>query len=215
VAAERLRIARELHDVVAHSMSVIAVQAGVAGHVIDTRPELAKDALSTVETLTRSALAEMRRLLGVLRTADEPSAALAPSPGLADLPELVSGLAIAGLPVDLQLDGDRGQVPAGADLSGYRIVQEALTNVLRHGGPAARVLVHCTPGAVEIDVQDAGRPAVNGAARPTSQAGNGHGLIGMRERVAVFGGQLSAGPSRGGGYRVHAVLPFDEPAATR
>jgi signal transduction histidine kinase len=202
VTAERLRIARELHDVVAHSMSVIAVQAGVANHVIDSRPELARQALATVETNTRAALVEMRRLLGVLRQGDEPSASLAPAPGLDDVPELVRQLAEAGLRVRLRREGEPAGLPDVADLSAYRIVQEGLTNVLRHGGPEAEVVIGYAPGGLTIRIGDGGRPA--GA--PTT--GSGHGIIGMRERVALFGGDLSAGPRAGGGFDLVATLPY-------
>jgi signal transduction histidine kinase len=201
VTEERLRIARELHDVVAHSMSVIAVQAGVAHHVIDSRPELARQALATVETNSRSALVEMRRLLGVLRQEDEPSAALAPSPGLAEVPRLVAQFAEAGLRVDVRTTGTADGLPDGVDLSAYRIVQEGLTNVLRHGGPAATVTIDHEPGLVRVSIGD------DGPAR-ASRDEPGHGLIGMRERVAVFGGTLTAGPRPGGGFDLAATLPY-------
>ncbi len=201
VADERLRIARELHDVVAHSMSVIAVQAGVAHHVIDSRPELARQALATVETNTRSALVEMRRLLGVLRQEDEPSGALTPSPGLADVPRLARQFIEAGLRVEVKVVGAADGLPDGVDLSAYRIVQEGLTNVLRHGGPEATVTIEHEPGLVRVAVADDG-PARESRGEP------GHGLIGMRERVAVFGGTLTAGPRPGGGFDVAATLPY-------
>jgi len=215
VGEERLRIARELHDVVAHAMSVVAVQAGVANHVIDSRPEAAREALATVETNTRAALVEMRRLLGVLRQGDEPSASLAPAPGLAEVPVLVQQFAQAGLTVDVRVDGAPGAVPDGVDLSAYRIVQEGLTNVLRHGGPRAEVVIGYPGSAVAIEITDDGRgggPSGAGGAGGEPGAavvGPGHGLIGMRERVAVFGGRLFAGPRDGGGFRVAAVLPFE------
>jgi signal transduction histidine kinase len=209
VTEERLRIARELHDVVAHAMSVVAVQAGVANHVIDSRPHLARQALDTVEANTRAALVEMRRLLGVLRQADDQTPSLAPAPGLADLPTLVRQLSEVGLTVDLRADDPPpGGVPDGVDLSAYRIVQEGLTNVLRHGGPEARVAIGYPAGAVEIEVCDDGRPP-DRAPRPRGVTeGPGHGLIGMRERVAVYGGTLTAGPRPGGGFRLAATLPF-------
>jgi hypothetical protein len=208
VSEERLRIARELHDVVAHSMSVIAVQAGVANHVIDSRPDLARDALSTVETNSRAALVEMRRLLGVLRQGDEPSASLAPTPGLSEVPALVRRLARAGLDVAVSVEGSPSGVPDAVDLSGYRIVQEGLTNVLRHGGPAARVTIGYRRGALDLSVVDDGRPP--GAARVEPASGAGQGLIGMRERVAVFGGRFTAGPRPDGGFAVTATLPYAE-----
>jgi signal transduction histidine kinase len=221
VGEERLRIARELHDVVAHSMSVIAVQAGVANHVIDSRPELARQALATVETNTRSALVEMRRLLGVLRQGDEPSASLAPPPGLSQVADLVEQFRQAGLTVDLRLDGEPDAVPDGVpdgvDLSAYRIVQEGLTNVLRHGGPRAKVTIEHRAGAIEIDISDDGRRPDQEfvASAPVADAGRGagHGLIGMRERVSVFGGTLVAEDRPGGGFRLAATLPFGGTAA--
>jgi signal transduction histidine kinase len=215
VIEERLRIARELHDVVAHSMSVIAVQAGVANHVIDTRPDLARQALGTVETSTRAALVEMRRLLGVLRHADEPSAGLAPSPGLAEVDRLVAQLAEVGLTVRVRTGGTAVDLSDGLDLSAYRIVQEALTNVLRHGGPVAEVRIDYTEAAVRISVSDDGRHGGSAARdrapgqRPAGQGPAGHGLAGMRERVAVFGGTFAAGPRPGGGFDLRATLPYD------
>jgi signal transduction histidine kinase len=206
VTAERLRIARELHDVVAHAMSVVAVQAGVANHVIDSRPDLAREAIGTVETSTRAALVEMRRLLGVLRQGDESAGELAPSPGLGQVPALVAQLADVGLTVRVRTDGDARDLPDGVDLSAYRIVQEGLTNALRHGGPVADVTVRHRPGVVEIEVSDDGRSG------GPSTAGAGHGLLGMRERVAVYGGTLTAGPRPGGGFRLVATLPYGEPA---
>jgi signal transduction histidine kinase len=207
VTEERLRIARELHDVVAHAMSVVAVQAGVAHHVIDSRPELAREALGTVETTTRAALVEMRRLLGVLRAPDEPAAALQPTPGLADVDALAAQLAGVGLAVRVTVEGTPEPVPGGVDLSAYRIVQEGLTNVLRHGGPAAEVTVRHRPGLVTVEIRDDGRPG------PASTAGAGQGLIGMAERVAVFGGELTAGPRPGGGWQLVAALPFGRATA--
>jgi signal transduction histidine kinase len=232
VTEERLRIARELHDVVAHSMSVIAVQAGVANHVIDSRPDLARTALATVETNSRSALVEMRRLLGVLRQENEPSASLTPAPGLADVRWLVDQFSESGLTVEVEITGAEHQIPDGVDLSAFRIVQEGLTNVLRHGGPRAAVRIAYEPGAIAVAIADDGR-AARGPARPADRdrpaverlaggedraegesrvgpATSGHGLIGMRERVAVFGGTLRAGPRPGGGFEVAATLPYDE-----
>jgi signal transduction histidine kinase len=206
VAEERLRIARELHDVVAHSMSVIAVQAGVANHVIDSRPDLARQALSTVETNTRAALVEMRRLLGVLRSPGESSASLVPAPGLSDVPRLRDQFVEAGLQVEVSVSGAPVGVPEGVDLSAYRIVQEGLTNVLRHGGPAATVAIGYEPGLVRLAIGDSGSDA-----EPSSEPG--HGLIGMRERVAVFGGTFTAGPRPGGGFDLLATLPYAEAAA--
>jgi signal transduction histidine kinase len=207
VAEERLRLARELHDVVAHSISVIAVQSGVGAHVASTQPEEAAKALAAIEATSRAALTELRRLLGVLRQEDEPQGDLAPVPGLADLDGLLAEVAKAGLAVRLQVEGRPAQLPAGVDLSAYRIVQEALTNVVKHAGSArAQVAIRYRDHEVLVEVTDDGR----GAAAPTGdgRARVGHGLIGMRERVAVFGGDLEVGPRPGGGFRVAARLPL-------
>jgi signal transduction histidine kinase len=203
VADERLRIAQELHDVVAHSMGVIAVQAGVGAHVIDNDPAEAKKSLEAIATTSRSTLTEIRRLLGVLR-ADE-AGEYQPAPGLADLDRLVADVDSAGLPVDVRIEGTRHDVPPGVDLTAYRIVQEALTNVLKHAGPAhAKVIVGYEPSALRLEIADDGR-GVNGRATE-----GGHGLVGMRERVGVYGGTLEAGPVVGGGFRVRARLPYGE-----
>jgi signal transduction histidine kinase len=208
VAEERLRIARELHDVVAHSMSVIAVQSGVGAVVADSQPEEARKALAAIEATSRAALDELRRLLGVLRQDGEPQGSLAPVPGLADLDSLLAELAKAGLAVRLRVEGTRPQVPPGVDLSAYRIVQEALTNVVKHAGPAQAQVVVVGYGDQEItmEITDDGRGAAVLAG--DGRAGSGHGLIGMRERVALFDGDLEAGPRSGGGFRVAARLPF-------
>jgi signal transduction histidine kinase len=207
VVEERLRLARELHDVVAHAMSVIAVQSGVGAHVANTQPKEAAKAVAAIEATSRAVLTELRRLLGVLRQADEPQGDLAPVPGLADLDGLLAEVAKAGLAVRLQVEGRPAQLPAGVDLSAYRIVQEALTNVVKHAGPArAQVAIRYRDHEVMVEVTDDGR----GAAAPTGdgRARVGHGLIGMRERVAVFGGDLQTGPRPGGGFRVAARLPL-------
>ncbi len=203
VADERLRIAQELHDVVAHSMGVIAVQAGVGAHVIDTDPVEAKKSLDAIAATSRSTLTEIRRLLGVLRADD--GGAYEPAPGLGDLDRLVSELQSAGLDVDVAITGTRHDVPPGVDLTAYRIVQEALTNVLKHAGPAhAQVVVGYEPLALRLEIADDGR-GVNGRASE-----GGHGLVGMRERVGVYGGSLQAGPVAGGGFRVIARLPYGD-----
>ena len=207
VTEERLRLARELHDVVAHSISMIAVQSGVGAHVADTQPEEAAKALGAIEATSRAALTELRRLLGVLRQDSEPQGDLAPVPGLADLNALLAEVAKAGLAVKLQVHGTRPPLPAGVDLSAYRIVQEALTNVVKHAGLArAQVVVGYRDHEVMVEVSDDGR----GVTAPTDDgpARVGHGLIGMRERVAAFGGDLEAGPRPGGGFRVAARLPL-------
>ncbi|MGW4207363.1 sensor histidine kinase [Lentzea sp. NPDC004789] len=190
---ERLRIARELHDVVAHNLSLIAVQAANAAHV--RSPEHAYEALEVISETSRAALTEMRGLLGVLRS----DADLAPSPGLAGLAQLADRASLAGVRVALDVRGDAA-VPEGVGLSAYRIVQEALTNVVKHAAPAScTAVVEVTGESVRIEVTDDG-PGVK-------ELGAGHGLIGMRERVAVYGGTFSAGPGEDGGFRVVAELP--------
>jgi signal transduction histidine kinase len=207
VAEERLRLARELHDVVAHSMSVIAVQSGVGAHVAESRPEEVGKALSAIEATSRATLEELRRLLGVLRQDSESQASLAPVPGLADLDSLLGEVAKAGLAVRLRVEGTPSPLPAGVDLSAYRIVQEALTNVVKHAGPAqAQVTIGYRDQDVTVEVTDDGRGAA--ALAGDGRGGTGHGLVGMRERVAAFGGDLETGPRPGGGFRVAARLPL-------
>jgi signal transduction histidine kinase len=217
VTEERLRLARELHDVVAHAMSVIAVQSGVGAHVADSRPDEAAKALAAVEATSRAALTELRRLLGVLRQEDEPQGELTPVPGLADLDGLLAELAKAGLAVKLRVEGTPSPLPAGLDLSAYRIVQEALTNVVKHAGPArAQVTICYRDQEITVEVADDGRGLESAFGRPPSDSDRqdrrsgrpGHGLIGMRERVAAFGGDLEVGPRPGGGFRVAARLPL-------
>lgn len=201
VSEERLRIARELHDVVAHSMSLIAVKAGVAVHVAEARPQEALDALRVIETTSRNSLAEMRHLLGVLRTGGADTD-LAPSPGLADLTALAERAAMAG--VHVGLDVDAADLPEGVALSAYRIVQEAVTNVVKHAAPAhCRVRVHADGRRVRIDVTDDG-PGVR-----VLPGGDGHGLIGMRERVMMYGGEFTAGPRPEGGFAVSASFKYE------
>ncbi|HEV2754570.1 MAG TPA: sensor histidine kinase [Actinomycetota bacterium] len=206
VAEERLRIARELHDVVAHSMGMIAVQAGVGAHVIDSRPEDAKQSLETIEHASKSALGEIRRMLGLLRSREEP-AATAPSPGLADLPRLAAETSRSGLRVDLRADRPERPLPPGVELAIYRIVQEAVTNSVRHAA-AETAVVSLTfgEGAARVEVVDDGPAA---PARPEE----GHGIAGMRERVAMHGGTLQAGAAPGGGFRVAASIPLEDGAA--
>jgi signal transduction histidine kinase len=204
VAEERLRIARELHDVVAHSIGVITVKAGVANHVLAVRPQEAGEALRVIETASRAALAEMRLLLGALRsgTVDEVTD-LRPAPGLADLDELVDRARAAGVEVEARIGAVAG-LPEGIDRSAYRIAQEALTNVVKHAAPARCVLV------VEVDGAEL-RVAVTDDGRATGSAVDGHGLIGMRERVALYGGVFEAGPRPEGGFAVLARLPCGSP----
>jgi len=205
VADERARMARELHDVVSHNLSVVVLQAAGAQAAggSDAGPALEK-----IERSGRQALVEMRRLLGVLRQPGEQPARpeLSPQPGLAELPALAEGVRAAGLPVVLAVDGDPAGLPAAVDISAYRIVQEALTNVLKHAGQAsAQVSVRCAAEEVLIEVTDDGTGTLAGG-----QAGGGQGLAGMRERVALFGGELAAGPRPAGGFAVRARLPLAE-----
>jgi signal transduction histidine kinase len=204
VAEERGRIARELHDVVAHAVSVMVVQAGAARRIASAKPEQAHDAIASIESTGRQALAEMRRLVGVLRSGDEPTS-LDPQPRLTDLAALVEQARAAGLPVRLEVEGEPRALPAGIDLSAYRIVQEALTNVRKHAGPArAEVRLRYGSGSLRIEVVDDGHAAV-----ATANGGRGQGLIGMRERVALFDGRLEVGPLPQGGFRVLADLPLE------
>jgi signal transduction histidine kinase len=202
---ERVRIARELHDVVAHHVSVMGVQAGAARRVLQKHPEKAEQALSNIEVASREAVQEMHRLLGFLRQEPEDTP-FAPQPGMSQLTTLVDQMRDAGLPVELQIEGTERTLPPSVDLSAYRIVQEALTNTLRHAGPArAQVKVSYADSAIDIEVLDDGRgpnPGQNGA-------GTGHGLIGMRERVTLLGGTFQAGHHPGVGYSVRAHLPLD------
>jgi signal transduction histidine kinase len=203
--AERGRIARELHDVIAHSVSVMVVQAGAAEEMLRQAPEKAIEPIRAVQDTGRQALAEMARLLGMLRR-DGEELGLAPQPELDDLAALVEQTRRAGLPVELHVEGDPRPVPLGADLSAYRIVQEGLTNARKHAGDArATVTIRYGDRELEVEVADDGR-------RSENEDGGGHGLVGMRERVALFGGELDAGPQTGGGFRVRARLPLGEPA---
>jgi signal transduction histidine kinase len=202
--AERLRVARELHDVVAHAMSVIAVQAGTGRFVIDESPEVARSALASIETASRDALAEMRRLLSVLRDEDGhgDDGRLDPAPGLADLDDLVAVAARTGVEVELSVEGEPVDLPAGAELCAYRIVQEALTNVRKHAqARRAAVTVRYLPEAIELSVVDDGIGPAKGT------AAGGHGIVGMHERAELYGGSVETGPAADGGYRVRAWLP--------
>ena len=204
VAEERTRIARELHDVVAHNVSVMVVQAGAERRSLgDDRPAT-REALEAIEQTGRQALTEMRRLLGMLRK-DDDELALAPQPSMEHLELLVSQVREAGMPVELEVEGEPEPLPAGVDLSAYRIVQEALTNALKHAGPArALVRVRYRRDELELEILDDGP----GPAADATNGAGGHGLIGMRERVSMFGGDLAAGERSGGGYSVHARLPL-------
>jgi signal transduction histidine kinase len=204
VSEERARIARELHDVVAHSVSIIAVQAGAAEAYVERDPARAREHIGAVRRTAGETLTEMRRLLDVLR---EDEASYTPQPTLAGLERLVDEVRATGVPVELLREGDVDGLPAGIDLAAYRIVQEALTNVRRHaGGAPTRVHVRRVDGSVEVEV-------VNAApTRPGEGPGGGHGLVGMRERVRVYGGSLDAGAGEDGGFAVRARLPVQEPA---
>ncbi|MGA3541835.1 sensor histidine kinase [Micromonosporaceae bacterium DT194] len=199
-AEERLRVARELHDVVAHTLSLIVVKAAVANHVAEADPREAGAALRVIEETGRSALTDVRRVLGALRE----DTAYAPTPGLDELPVLARQAAIGGVDVrlDVRWEEPAGAVPESVGLAVYRIVQEAVTNVVKHAAPAAcRATVTVTAGEVRVEVTDDGR-------RPVLAGGKGHGLIGMRERVALHGGEFRAGPRAGGGFAVTARLPY-------
>lgn len=203
VRTERQRIARELHDVVAHQMSVSTIQTAAARRAVRTDPDRAIEALVVAEQAGHDGLTEMRRLLGVLRTDD--GAERGPQPGLDRLPVLVEQIRDAGVPTELVIEGEPRQLPAGVDLNAFRIIQESLTNTLRHGGPDATARVHVAyrSTALEIEVTDTGR----GVAAVGTE-GPGHGLIGMRERAALLDGTLDARPMSAGGFRVDAVLPL-------
>jgi signal transduction histidine kinase len=205
VTDERVRIARELHDVVAHSMSVIAMHAGSGRVAVDRDPAAARRALEVVERSSRDALAEMRRLVSVLRGTEETGPTLAPAPGLPDVHGLVAEVAAAGVTVDVQTEGDLTAVPDGVSLAAYRIVQEALTNVVRHAAPTrAHLSIHVGGGEVVIEVAN----NISGGTR-TAGARAGHGTIGMRERAALYGGKFTAGPRPSGGWQVSARLPYE------
>src|SRR5215217_4968772 len=206
VAEERARIARELHDVISHNVSVMVLQAAAGADVFATHPERSRDALGSIETAGREALAELRRLLSVVQSPAGEEPDLAPTPGLTRLPELVERVRATGLEVSLTVTGDARALPAGIDFSAYRIVQEALTNTLKHGH-AATARVHLSFGEDRLDVQivDDGTATAEADARTR----RGHGLIGMRERAAVFGGELEAGPCSQGGFAVRASIPLD------
>jgi signal transduction histidine kinase len=211
-AAERARIARELHDVVAHNVSVMVVQADGAAFALETSPEKTRQALTAISRTGRQALAEMRGLLGVLRSADDHSAELAPQPGVEQLAGLLEQTRAAGVPVSFTVEGVPRPMPPGAALTAYRIVQESLTNARKHGGlavTAAVTLRFCEEQLVIKVTDDGRRPAAGeGRAHRAGGDGLGHGLIGMRQRVEVYGGTVTAGPQPGGGWRVTATLPL-------
>lgn len=202
VTAERLRIARELHDMVAHNIGIITIQAGVGSRVMDTQPAETRKALDAIEATGRETLAGLRRMLGALRRSDEESAPLEPLPGLAALGQLVARSAAAGVRVDVRRRGERRELPPDVDLAAFRIVQEAVTNVVRHSGTRdCSVTVDYRPGELAVDVVDLGRGGGGGV------PGSGFGIVGMRERVGLLHGEFSAGPQPDGGFRVAALLP--------
>ncbi|MGW6704922.1 sensor histidine kinase [Streptomyces sp. NPDC054956] len=200
VTAERLRIARELHDMVAHNIGIIAIQAGVGSRVMDTQPAETRNALNAIEATSRETLAGLRRMLGALRQGEQESAPLDPSPGLAALDQLVARTAAAGVRVDVSRRGDRRDLPADVDLAAFRIVQEAVTNVVRHSGTrACGVTVDYRADHLAVEIVDLGRGG--------TPEGSGYGIAGMRERVGLLHGEFSAGPRPEGGFRVAARLP--------
>ncbi|GAA1350804.1 sensor histidine kinase [Streptomyces beijiangensis] len=208
VTVERLRIAREMHDMVAHSIGIIALQAGAAARVIETQPARAREALTEVETAGRETLSGLRRMLGALRQA-EPGAALHPAPGLADVERLAAATTAAGVRVDVRWEGERRQLPPEIDLSAYRIIQESVTNVVRHSGTSScRVTVGSRPDSLSVEIVDGGRGR-------SSAQDTGFGLIGMRERVSLLHGEFSAAPRPGGGFRVAANLPLPASVGAR
>jgi signal transduction histidine kinase len=229
VAAERDRIARELHDIVSHNVSLMVVQAGAAREVLGTMPDEAATALRAVEDAGRGAMTDLRHLLGLLApsqsgedTEDEEGGAvdgpveLSPQPGLDRLGPLVDRISFAGLPVEVRISGEPRPLPQGIDVTAYRIVQEALTNALRHGdGGKAEVTVRYADHALRVEVLNTGPSVLTGTApartSPRHREGTGRGLLGLRERVAVYGGDLDARRRLGGGYRVRARIPLDRP----
>jgi signal transduction histidine kinase len=208
VREERVRIAREMHDVVAHSLTVITVQAGVGRRLAGRRPEEASAALESIETIGRTAQDELRVVLGLLREGEAGTAPLAPAPRLIDVRDLVDKVRASGIPVELRLEGADRQLSPSLELSVYRVMQEALTNVVKHA-PGARVAAELTVSAqkVRLDVRDDGGPG--GGTAPRAGPGTGHGIVGMRERIGAFGGWLVAGPVAGGGFQVTAEIPVE------
>jgi signal transduction histidine kinase len=208
---ERLRIARELHDVLAHNISLINVQAGVALHLLDERPEQGREALLAIKQESKEALQELRSVLGVLRQVDE-DAPRSPAPSLLRLDDLTARASAAGMSVRTEVDGAPQPLPAGVDLAAYRIVQEALTNVTRHAGPAnavVRVVYGTDQLTVEVADDGVGRPAAADSASDSASDSGGNGISGMRERATALGGRLEAGPGPDGGFRVRATLPLE------
>lgn len=210
VADERARIARELHDIVGHALNLIVIQSGGAQRVFESNPGVARETLASIESTGRHALADVERMLGILSVSEEVDEALSPRPSLKHVDELAAQVSRAGLPVAVTVEGSVADLPPSVDLSAYRIVQEALTNALKHSS-AARATVHICNSVkgLELEITDDGKAS---SQQPSANRGGGRGLIGMRERVGLFGGELTAGPRPGGGFRVHAMLPFRGPS---
>lgn len=211
VDAERARIAHDLHDIVSHNVSVMVIQAGAARHVLLTAPEQAESAMLTVEAAGRDTMAELRHLLGVLVPQAESDEQLSPQPSLTRLSSLIDRIAFAGLPVEVRISGEPCELPAGVDVTAYRIIQEALTNALKHGdGVKAEVTVRYAPHALRLEILNTG-PSILTGGRPPAPEGEGRGLRGLKQRVAVYGGDLDARRRLGGGFRVRAKLPLERP----
>jgi signal transduction histidine kinase len=222
VDSERARIAQELHDIVSHNVSVMVIQAGAAREVLTTAPGEAATALLAVETAGRDTMTELRHLLGVLAPSptDEDSSNLSPQPSLSRLSPLIDRIAFAGLPVEVRISGEPRTLPSGVDLTAYRIIQEALTNALKHGdGTKAEVTVRYADHYLRVEVLNSGPSVLSGGpsfptrqqTRGSAPAGEGRGLLGLRQRVAVFGGELDARRRLGGGFRVRARIPLERP----
>ncbi len=212
VDAERARIAQDLHDIVSHNVSVMVIQAGAARQVLATEPAEAEAALLAVEAAGRDTMAELRHLLGLLApSADGSPEELSPQPSLSRLSPLIDRIAFAGLPVDVRISGEPRPLPAGVDVTAYRIIQEALTNALKHGdGVKAEVTVRYADNALRVEVLNTG-PSVLSGGRSPGPDGEGRGLLGLRQRVAVYGGDLDARRRLGGGFRVRAKIPLERP----
>lgn len=213
VDAERARIAHDLHDIVSHNVSVMVIQAGAARHVLDTEPEQAEAALLAVEAAGRDTMAELRHLLGLLAPpgTGEEDDKLAPQPSLSRLSPLIDKVAFAGLPVEVRISGEPRPLPAGVDVTAYRIIQEALTNALKHGdGVKAEVTVRYADHALRVEILNSGPSVLTGGRAPAG-GGDGHGLLGLKQRVAVYGGDLDARRRIGGGFRVRAKIPLERP----
>jgi signal transduction histidine kinase len=212
VDAERARIAQDLHDIVSHNVSVMVIQAGAARHVLASEPGDAEAALLAVEAAGRDTMKELRHLLGLLAPpADGEDEKLSPQPSLSRLSPLIDRIAFAGLPVEVRISGEPRPLPAGVDVTAYRIIQEALTNALKHGdGVQAQVTVRYADHALRIEILNSG-PSVLSGGRPPGPDGEGRGLLGLRQRVAVYGGDLDARRRLGGGFRVRAKIPLERP----